>query len=115
MSDYTPAQKEAAAHTPGPAMCEHCATPLTLVGHGIGWECLNRDCETPPHLRFRVNVGNYRHRTSPRVRQLDVRDDHLVELLAAIGDLILTRKRMGMEAGLPALEMQAAITALVQS
>ena len=49
----------------------------------------------------------------PRMRQLDVTDAHVVELLTGITSVILSRRRAGMEAGLAALEMQAALNTLV--
>ena len=50
---------------------------------------------------------------APRYRQLDVRDDHVAELLAGITDLILARQRAGLTVGLPAMEIQAALTAMM--
>lgn len=52
---------------------------------------------------------------SPRVRQLDVRDDHLLYLLTLVGDDLLRTRKLGVPAPLVALEMQAAINAMVTS
>ena len=52
---------------------------------------------------------------APRYRQLDVRDDHILELLTGITSVILHRRNAGLPIGLPAQEMQAALTAMAQS
>jgi hypothetical protein len=49
---------------------------------------------------------------APRYRQLDVRDDHVLELLTGITSVILHRRNAGLPIGLPALEIQAALTVM---
>lgn len=49
----------------------------------------------------------------PRVRQLDVRDDHAVALLTAVADSLLAHRRTGTEPSLALLEMQVALNAMV--
>jgi len=68
---------------------------------------------TTARLRALAGMCGTNAEQQPRERALYVRDDHVAELLAGIGDLILARRRMGFEPGLPALEMQSVLTTML--
>ena len=81
-------------------------------GSPVSEPITNRDGD---HIKAHADIESEDKRSPrdvPRVRQLDVRDDHVAELLAGITDLILARRRVGLPIGLPALEMQAALTVM---
>jgi hypothetical protein len=52
---------------------------------------------------------------APRYRQLDVRDDHAVYLLTLVADDLLRLRRLGVQAPLHVLEMQAALNVMVST
>ncbi len=58
--------------------------------------------------------GSFGHRI-PRTRQLEVRDDHCLYLLTLVADDLLAKRQRGEPAGLPALEMQAALNEMLRS
>jgi hypothetical protein len=52
---------------------------------------------------------------APRIRQLDVRDDHVLELLTAITEIIRQRINVGIPVGLPAQEMHSVLMMMAKS
>ena len=54
-------------------------------------------------------------RDAPRVRQLDVRDDHVVYLLTLVADDLLRTRRLGAPASFTQLEMQAALNVMASA
>ena len=51
--------------------------------------------------------------TTPRIRQLDLRDDHVVYLLTLVADDLLQCRRLGVPASAAQMEMQAALNVMV--
>ncbi len=65
------------------------------------------DTDAMERLRREFNI--------PRIRDLEVRDDHVLYLLTLVADDLLAKRRRGEEAGLVALEMQAVLNEMVGS
>jgi hypothetical protein len=54
-------------------------------------------------------------RKPPRFRELEVSDEHCVELLTAVASLLLAHRKAGTKPSMALLEMQAALNEMVAS